>query len=75
MAAMDVIVAATHSAADLIGAADQIGSVQEGRYADVVATVGDPLADITELKRVKFVMKGGVVYKSSQQDQTPRQRN
>lgn len=79
MTPMDVIVAATHSAADLIGAADQIGSVQEGRYADLVATSGDPLSDITELERVQFVMKGGVVYKSNQQSaisnqqkQTPR---
>lgn len=63
MTPMDVIVAATHSAADLIGVADQIGSVAEGRYADLVATSGDPLTDITELERVRFVMKGGVVVK------------
>jgi len=37
--------------------------VQEGRFADLVATAGDPLADITELEHVQFVMKGGVVYK------------
>lgn len=65
MTPMDIIVAATHSAADLIGASDQIGTVQEGRYADLVATTGDPLGDITELERVQFVMKGGVVYKSN----------
>ncbi len=63
MAPMDIILSATRSAADLIGATDQIGSVQEGRYADVVAVSGDPLTDITELERVRFVMKGGVVYK------------
>ena len=63
MTPMDVIVAATRSAADLIGVADQIGTVQEGRYADLVATAGDPLSDITELERVQFVMKGGMVYK------------
>jgi imidazolonepropionase-like amidohydrolase len=63
MTPMDIIKAATHSAADLIGAADQIGSVQEGRYADLVATPGDPLTDITQLEHVQFVMKGGVVYK------------
>lgn len=60
---MDVIVAATHSAAEMIGAADQIGTVAEGRFADLVATSGDPLSDITELEHVQFVMKGGVVYK------------
>jgi imidazolonepropionase-like amidohydrolase len=65
MTPMDIIVAATHSAADLIGAADQIGTVQEGRYADLVATTGDPLSDISELEHVQFVMKGGVVYKAN----------
>ncbi len=63
LSAMDVIVAATHSAAEVIGAADQIGTVAEGRFADLVATSGDPLTDIGELERVQFVMKGGVVYK------------
>jgi len=63
MTAMDIVLAATRSAADLIGVADQIGTIQEGRYADIVATAGDPLADIAELEHVQFVMKGGVVYK------------
>ncbi len=63
MSNIDVIRAATHSAADLIGATDQIGSIQEGRYADIVAVPGDPLTDITQLEHVQFVMKGGVVYK------------
>lgn len=61
MPPMQTIIAATHSAADLIGVADQIGSIQPGLYADVVAVSGDPLTDISEMKRVKFVMKGGVV--------------
>jgi imidazolonepropionase-like amidohydrolase len=63
MAPMDAIIAATGSAADLIGDPQDIGSVQAGRYADIVAVAGDPLEDITELERVKFVMKGGVTYK------------
>ncbi len=63
MTPMDIILAATRSAADLIGAPDQIGTIQEGRYADIVATAGDPLTDITDLEHVQFVMKGGVVYK------------
>lgn len=63
MTPMDVIVSATRSAADLIGVADQIGTIREGRYADIVATAGDPLTDISELEHVQFVMKGGVVYK------------
>ncbi len=60
---IDAIMAATHNAADLIGDAKDIGSVQPGRYADIVAVAGDPLADVTELERVQFVMKGGKVYK------------
>jgi imidazolonepropionase-like amidohydrolase len=63
MTPMDAIIAATGSAADLIGATESIGSVRAGRYADIVAVSGDPLSDITELERVKFVMKGGEVYK------------
>ena len=59
----DAVFAATRNAADLIGASDQIGSVQPGRFADIVAVSGDPLTDITELERMKFVMKGGKVYR------------
>jgi imidazolonepropionase-like amidohydrolase len=65
MSPMDAIIAATGSAADLIGATQDIGSIQPGRYADVVAVSGNPLNDITELERVKFVMKGGEVYKTN----------
>lgn len=64
MTPMDAIIAATGSAADLIGDTADIGSVQPGRYADIVAVSGDPLQDITELERMQFVMKGGVVIKS-----------
>ena len=63
MPAIEAILSATRSAADLLGAADSVGSIQPGRYADVIAVAGDPLADITELQRIVFVMKGGVVYK------------
>jgi imidazolonepropionase-like amidohydrolase len=67
MKPIDAILAATASAADLIGDKQDIGSVQQARYADLVAVDGDPLADITMLERVQFVMKGGVVYKSGGQ--------
>jgi imidazolonepropionase-like amidohydrolase len=42
----------------------QVGSVEKGRYADIVAVSGDPLADITEMQRMKFVMKGGVIFRN-----------
>jgi imidazolonepropionase-like amidohydrolase len=67
MTPIDAIWAATANAADLIGDTADIGSVQAGRYADVVAVSGDPLADVTELQHVQFVMKGGVVYKTDGQ--------
>jgi imidazolonepropionase-like amidohydrolase len=60
---MQAIQTATVNAADLLGWSDRVGSVQPGRFADLVAVSGDPLADIHELERVSFVMKGGVVYK------------
>jgi imidazolonepropionase-like amidohydrolase len=60
---IQALFAATRNAADLIGAAGQIGSVQAGRYADLVATANNPLNDTAEFKRVRFVMKGGVVYR------------
>jgi imidazolonepropionase-like amidohydrolase len=56
--------AATSEAALLMGWQDRIGSVEPGKFADLVAVAGDPIADITELERVKFVMKGGQVFKN-----------
>jgi len=50
--------------AEVLGWQDQIGSIDKGKYADLVALSGDPLADIAELQRVKFVMKGGKVIKN-----------
>lgn len=63
MPPMECIIAATASAADLIGDSEDIGSIQPGRYADVVAVAGDPLEDVKELQKIQFVMKGGVVYR------------
>jgi len=61
MTPMQAIQAATVNAADLLGRADQVGVVAPKLYADLVAVPGDPLADITELERVRWVMKGGKV--------------
>jgi imidazolonepropionase-like amidohydrolase len=64
MTQMQAIRTATSVAADLLGWSDKVGTVEAGKWADMVAVSGDPLKDITELERVKFVMKGGVVYKN-----------
>jgi imidazolonepropionase-like amidohydrolase len=56
--------AATSVAAKLLGWQDRIGTIEEGKYADVVAVKGNPLEDVTELTRVKFVMKGGEVIRN-----------
>ena len=63
MTPMQAIQSATSVAAALLGQEANLGSVEAGRFADVVAVKGDPLADIGELERVSFVMKGGVVFK------------
>jgi imidazolonepropionase-like amidohydrolase len=60
---MQAITAATTSAADLLGWSDKVGAIAPGMFADIIAVNGDPLKDVTELERVSFVMKGGVVYK------------
>jgi imidazolonepropionase-like amidohydrolase len=54
---------ATSTAAELLGWSDQVGSVEPGRFADIVAVAGDPLKDITVLEHVDFVMKNGTVMK------------
>ncbi len=55
--------AATATAAELLGMQDEIGTIQAGKAADIVAVPGDPLADVGVLENVNFVMKGGVVYR------------
>jgi imidazolonepropionase-like amidohydrolase len=62
MAPVDVLMAATANGADLIGSPD-IGKIAPGRYADIVAVAGDPLADVSQIEHIDFVMKGGMVYK------------
>jgi len=64
MTPVQAIRAATSEAAQLMGWGDRIGSVEAGKFADLVAVAVDPIADITELERVKFVMKGGQVFKN-----------
>jgi imidazolonepropionase-like amidohydrolase len=58
---MDALMSGTSVAAESLGMAGQIGSIGEGMQADLVAVQGDPLADITAVRRITFVMKGGKV--------------
>jgi imidazolonepropionase-like amidohydrolase len=58
--------------AEVFGWSDRIGSIDKGKYADLVAVSGDPLADITELQRVKFVMKGGKVIRNDMTQTAPK---
>ncbi|HEX3183722.1 MAG TPA: amidohydrolase family protein, partial [Pyrinomonadaceae bacterium] len=63
MPPLEAIMAATRNAADLLGKSAILGTIQAGRYADLVAVSGDPLADIKLLSNVSFVMKEGKIYK------------
>jgi imidazolonepropionase-like amidohydrolase len=65
MTPLQAIQTATINDADLLGWSDKVGTIEPGKWADVVAVDGDPLADVTTLERVKFVMKGGEVVKNS----------
>jgi imidazolonepropionase-like amidohydrolase len=65
MKPMDAIFAATRNAADLLGTADQVGSLRVGNLADIIAVSEDPLAAPDALEHVIFVMKGGMVYRQN----------
>jgi imidazolonepropionase-like amidohydrolase len=64
MTPMQAIRTATTTAAELLGWSDRIGSIEPGKFADIVAVAGDPLADIGELEHVAFVMKDGKIYRN-----------
>ena len=64
MTPMQAIRTGTTTAAELLGWSDKMGTVEPGKWADLVAVSGDPLKDISELQRVKFVMKSGAVFKN-----------
>ena len=64
MAPMDAIQAATSRAAEMLDRQGELGVIEAGAYADIVAVSGDPLSDIHELERVKFVMKDGAAFKN-----------
>jgi imidazolonepropionase-like amidohydrolase len=64
MAALDVIRSVTTNAAEMLGWQDRVGAIEAGRFADLIAVSDDPVADITELERVRFVMKNGEVVRN-----------
>lgn len=64
MTPAQAIQTATVVAAEMMGWQECIGSIEKGKFADIIAVSGDPLRDITELERIKFVMKGGQVIKN-----------
>ena len=64
MPALDIIRSVTTSAAEMLGWQDRVGAVEPGKFADLVAVDGDPIADISQLERVRFVMKDGQVVRN-----------
>jgi imidazolonepropionase-like amidohydrolase len=64
MTPAQAIQAATRTNAEALGWQDRVGSLDKGKFADLIAVTNDPLADIAELQRVKFVMKGGAIVKN-----------
>lgn len=66
MPALEVLRSATWSGADLIGILEKTGSLEKGKWADIVAVEGDPSQDIAVMAKMKFVMKSGVVYRNDQ---------
>jgi len=64
MTAMEAIQSGTIRAAEVLGWSHELGTIEPGKWADIVAVSGDPVKDIKELQHVKFVMKGGQVYKN-----------
>jgi len=64
MSPLDAIRTATVTPAELLGWSDRLGTIEAGKIADIVAVEGDPIANISELENVRFVMKEGVVYKN-----------
>ncbi len=74
MTPMQAIRSATSSAAELLGMQNDVGSIAAGKYADLVAVKGDPVADIGILQKIDFVMKGGEVHKGADR-RTPIKTN
>jgi len=68
MSPMDALRSATSVAAEFLGIQDRLGTLEAGKLADIIAVAGDPLADISRMRAVHFVMKEGVVYRAAESD-------
>jgi imidazolonepropionase-like amidohydrolase len=64
MPALDIIRAVTSNAAEMLGWQDRVGAVEPGKFADLIAVDGDPIADVNQLEHVRFVMKDGQVVRN-----------
>jgi imidazolonepropionase-like amidohydrolase len=64
MPSIELLRALTTNAAEMLGWQDRVGAVEAGKFADLVAVTGDPVADVTELERIRFVMKDGRVIRN-----------
>jgi imidazolonepropionase-like amidohydrolase len=64
MPTLEVLRSATWNASELIGISDKTGSIEKGKWADIVAVEGDPVKDLEVMGKMKFVMKDGVVYRN-----------
>jgi len=74
MPPLEILGAVSTNAAEMLGRQDRIGAMEAGKFADLVAVSGDPLADITELERLRLVMKGGEVVRNDLSRGEPRPR-
>ena len=72
MTPLDAIRSATINAAELLGWKDKVGTLDTGKFADIIAVAGDPLKDISEVERVQLVMKGGDIVKDLRNGEKPR---
>jgi imidazolonepropionase-like amidohydrolase len=70
-APLATLISATRLNAEIIGWSDRVGTIEAGKFADIVAVPGDPLRDMSVMERVAFVMKGGVVYRNDPAKSTP----
>ena len=64
MSPMEAIVSATKTASELIGEEKNLGTIEEGKIADIIAVKGNPLENIKNMENVVFVMKNGIIYKN-----------